>query len=636
MDIASSKKPSGERLAISTTPRVVRLQRLDHIQELFASALIARSSIEQRVHAIVDSGAPHVDLFDGESRLGCQRPHLGGIWETSDYFECLLGLVRVEEEAGECCYCSSVFGLQRERVTKQTLVVCENSFLDETIGLALRRCEFVDELLHLFCRQRTYKTVDRLCVFEREDRRDRLHLERRRDLRILVDVNLRESDRSGGIGNHFFDDRPEGLAGATPRSPQVDHDGYLFRALYYLSLECRVCHVSHQLLTLPVLSARRDAPLSSRLVTNPDSQHDDRQEAIIAGQTSSNAPTSELRESEGPLGIDVGRVTDWLVSNLDVTAPVGFELIAGGRSNLTYRVHDARGLLCALRRPPIGHVLPTAHDMTREHRLITALFPTAVAVARPLGICLDSSINGAPFFVMEFVDGHVIRDAPGARVVSEATRSTIGLNMAETLAELHRIDADSVGLGDLGRPSGYIERQIRRWTQQYRETVDARDDDLISIVASRLSSRVPTPQASAIVHGDYRLDNVVVDDTGRIKAVLDWEICTLGDPLADVGLLMVYWAEPDDDEEFLGVPAATTAPGFSTREDLLTRYEASSGRDLSDIGFYMAFGYWKLACILQGVFARYSAGAGAGDPASVDVYPRTIRRLAELAAATLE
>jgi aminoglycoside phosphotransferase (APT) family kinase protein len=330
-------------------------------------------------------------------------------------------------------------------------------------------------------------------------------------------------------------------------------------------------------------------------------------------------------------------VTSWLASNVEgATPPVTFELIAGGRSNLTYRVEDALDHVYALRRPPISHVLPTAHDVTREHRIMTALFPTGVPVPRTLGICSDVSINGAPFLVMEFVDGHVVRDAADAVAMSSATRRAIGPNMAETLAELHGIDTQSIGVGDFGRPDGYIDRQIRRWSEQYRSTVGSRYDDLVLGVASRLSSLVPTQQGSGIVHGDYRLDNVVVDDVGRVRAVLDWEISTTGDPLADVGLLMVYWAEPGDGEDFLGATPATTAPDFSTREELLTCYESASGRDLSDIGFYMAFGYWKLACILQGVFTRYSAGAKAGDQTSVDVYPRTIGRLAELAATTLE
>lgn len=355
-----------------------------------------------------------------------------------------------------------------------------------------------------------------------------------------------------------------------------------------------------------------------------------------------DAPTAGRPGAARPdvVGIDHERVTGWFTRHVPgVVPPLRFELVAGGRSNLTFRVGDAAGHTYALRRPPVSHVLPTAHDMAREHRVMTALGPTPVPVPTTYGLCVDESVNGSTFYVMEFVHGAVLRDQEGAEAAfARSVRRQIGDHMADTLAALHAVDVDTVGLGDLGRRDGYIERQLRRWTGQYRQTVvDGTDHGgLVEDVGAALAASVPEQQGATVVHGDYRLDNVVLDGAGRVAAILDWEICTLGDPMADVGLLMVYWAEPDDGEPFLGNAPPTLAPGFATRDEVLSRYAQASGRDVSGVGYYMAFGYWKLACILQGVYARYAAGAGAGDRSSVDDFPRTIDRLAQMAATTLE
>ncbi len=351
-------------------------------------------------------------------------------------------------------------------------------------------------------------------------------------------------------------------------------------------------------------------------------------------------PTSGTGAS--PTGIDEAGVADWFVHHVPGTRlPLTYTLVAGGRSNLTYRVADAAGRMYALRRPPTSHVLPTAHDMAREHRVLAALGPTDVPVPATFGLCEDPSVTGAPFYVMEFVEGHILRDQSAAEAAfTPQTRARIGDEMATTLAALHAVDPDHVGLGDLGRRHGYIERQLRRWTEQFRQMAapDTAYAPLVEEVGAALAAAVPEhPESAAtVVHGDFRLDNVVLDDAGRIAAVLDWEICTLGDPMADVGLLMVYWADPGDGEPFLGQAPPTAAPGFATRDRVLARYADVSGRDVSDVSYYMAFGYWKLACILQGVYTRYVAGAGAGDSGSVDAFPRTVARLAQLAAGTLE
>jgi aminoglycoside phosphotransferase (APT) family kinase protein len=333
-------------------------------------------------------------------------------------------------------------------------------------------------------------------------------------------------------------------------------------------------------------------------------------------------------------GVHADNVTEWFTTHVpEITPPLTFALIPGGRSNLTYRVGDADGRAWVLRRPPIHHVLPTAHDMVREHRLMHSLGPTGIPVPKTIGLCTDEAVNQRPFFVMEFVDGHILRNATEAEAAfDETTRRAVGDRMTETLAALHGIDPDAVGLGDLGRREGYIERQVKRWSGQYAQMrVEGVDHGgLVERVGDELARRVPVQQRTAIVHGDYRMDNVVLNDRGEVRAILDWELCTLGDPLADVGLLMDYWTDRGDDMSVL-ILSPTTAPGFSTRAQVLEHYASVSDLDCSQIGYYCAFGYWKLACILQGVYARYVAGAGAGDKGSVDAFPAQVAHLAQLA-----
>jgi aminoglycoside phosphotransferase (APT) family kinase protein len=339
------------------------------------------------------------------------------------------------------------------------------------------------------------------------------------------------------------------------------------------------------------------------------------------------------------IGINVANVTAWMHEHVGAVAPLTFELIAGGRSNLTYRVVDAPGRSFALRRPPTSHVLPTAHDMVREHTIISALYPMDIPVARPLGICLDESVNERPFYVMEFVEGAILRDRKQAEAAFDVPiRRTIGDNLAMTLAQLHEVDIDKAGLSDLARHDGYIERQLRRWRTQYEQmSVDGVEHNgIVEAVGDKLAASIPRQQRVSVVHGDYRLDNTVLDAHGRVKAILDWEICTLGDPMADLGLLLVYWAEPADATEALLGAAPTTGIGFATRDQVLASYASHSSLDVAQVAYYQAFGYWKLACIMQGVYARYSAGATAGDQSSVAEFPQHIALLAETAQQTLE
>lgn len=333
-------------------------------------------------------------------------------------------------------------------------------------------------------------------------------------------------------------------------------------------------------------------------------------------------------------GIDQEPTSAWLAEHVGLEPPLAFELVAGGRSNLTYKVTDAGGNACVLRRPPTGHVLPTAHDMEREHRIVTALGPTAVPVARALGLCSDPEVNGAPFYVMELVRGHVLRDAASAEnELDEAGRRRASESLVDVLADLHALDVDAVGLGGLGRREGYLIRQLQRWHGQFDRSQPAGSERVAVIdrVYERLASGIPDQGPATIVHGDYRLDNAMLADDGEVAAVLDWEICALGDPLADLGLLMVYWAEPGDATTALG-SAPTAVRGFASRAELRDRYARRTGRNVDDLDYYVAFGYWKLACILQGVLFRYLGGATGGDrTGDIELFAHQVQALAEAA-----
>jgi aminoglycoside phosphotransferase (APT) family kinase protein len=335
-------------------------------------------------------------------------------------------------------------------------------------------------------------------------------------------------------------------------------------------------------------------------------------------------------------GIDAGPVTAWFEEHaVGVEPPLTFDLIAGGHSNLTFRVTDRGGRRWVLRRPPLGQVLATAHDMGREHRIITALAPTDVPVAPTIGLCTDEGVNGAPFYVMDFVDGLIVRSAESAEPLAPEQRRRAGESLVDTMAMIHDVDVDAVGLGDLGRKEGYIARQLTRWYRQWNAS-KTRDLPAVDEVHDRLMADLPTQVGATIVHGDYRLDNCMITPDGDIAAVLDWEICTLGDPLADLGLLMVYWSDPDDAGAGLLSPA-TALPGFPNRQELVDRYAARSGRDVSELPAYVAFGYWKLACIVEGVYARYLGGSmGTSDPAAFEPFKLQVEHYAEAARRHLE
>ncbi|MCU1590941.1 MAG: putative aminoglycoside phosphotransferase [Frankiales bacterium] len=312
-------------------------------------------------------------------------------------------------------------------------------------------------------------------------------------------------------------------------------------------------------------------------------------------------------------------------------------LIAGGKSNLTYRVSSSVGDVI-LRRPPLGHVLPTAHDMNREYTAMAALETTDVPVPKMLHLCRESDLLGQPFYVMEAVDGYVCRDAlPPGYADEPPQRRAIGEGLIRVLGDLHNVDPQAVGLGELGRPVGYLDRQVARWTKQWEATrIDGMES--IDALAAELAASVPASQRATIVHGDYRLDNTMLDPTtpGRIAAVLDWEMCTLGDPLADLGILLVYWQQPDDvTERDLGfvVQSATVLEGFPNRTEVASLYADRSGLDLGELHWYVAFAFWKLAVVCAGIVARVRFGAMVGE--GFDGIQERIPPLVDLGRATL-
>ena len=334
-----------------------------------------------------------------------------------------------------------------------------------------------------------------------------------------------------------------------------------------------------------------------------------------------------------PAGIDAPAVSAWFAGHVPQAAqPLRFELIAGGHSNLTYRVYCADGSSVVLRRPPLGHVLATAHDMGREHKIISGVGQTGVPVPRAIALCADETVNEAPFYVMSYEEGAVLHSADESALVPDAERVPLSRRVADVLAELHAIEPDDVGLGDLGRREDYLGRQLRRWKRQWEQS-KTRELPIMDEVAAELEARKPAQVGSAIVHGDYRLGNML-SGNGDIVAVLDWELCTLGDAMADVGYLMNNWVSPD--ELSAGTSAPTQAGGFASRSEMLDWYADASGRDLSQVDYYRAFSYWRLAAISEGVLNRYLRGVMAdADETDTDQFRENVDFLSASAAERL-
>jgi aminoglycoside phosphotransferase (APT) family kinase protein len=323
----------------------------------------------------------------------------------------------------------------------------------------------------------------------------------------------------------------------------------------------------------------------------------------------SEADPSERQREDGPPGLSLSRLTGWLDDNHPGvrTGELRAEVIAGGRSNLTYRLTDGTNTW-ALRRPPMGHVLPTAHDMAREFTVISALHGSAVPVPEPLALCTDREVLGEPFYLMSFVAGIVVERPDLVPDAQTATRASELL--VDTLVALHAVDPDEVGLRNFGRPDGFLQRQITRWHKQFQASVPG-SSDVETTVVRQLTDRLPASSRAGIVHGDYRLTNVrYAPDFSRIAAVVDWEMATLGDPLTDLGLLYVYHERSGTADSVM--PDFPSSQGFLGPDELLQRYAGHTGQQLDGLDWYIAFGYFKLAVIAAGIHARYLQGKTVG------------------------
>jgi len=320
--------------------------------------------------------------------------------------------------------------------------------------------------------------------------------------------------------------------------------------------------------------------------------------------------------SDDPLGLDLGALHAWLSEAEPTLArgPLSASLITGGKSNLTYLVSDGTTDY-VVRRPPLGHVLATAHDMSREYTVMAALKQTDVPVPQMLAHCEDTDVMGAPFYVMQKVDGTAYGHADQLKPLGATRTRAITERMVDTLATLHAVDYQAVALSDFGRPDGYLERQVSRWKKQLAGSTSRElpgMDDLIT----QLDANIPATSDGTIVHGDYRLDNLLVDESDQIAAVLDWEMSTLGDPLTDLAVLLAYQqlaeVAPPSGVGAAMVTDAPLAPGYLDRDDVLERYADKSGRDVSNISFHLSLAFFKIAVILEGIHFRHSAGQTVG------------------------
>ncbi|MGW4340364.1 phosphotransferase family protein [Rhodococcus koreensis] len=334
----------------------------------------------------------------------------------------------------------------------------------------------------------------------------------------------------------------------------------------------------------------------------------------MSSTVDTDVPHTSPQSAQTDGGLDNVRLRSWLTSveTHSVGDVLRAELIAGGRSNPTYHITDEKRHWI-LRRPPLGHVLPTAHDMSREYRALTALHGSAVPVPRTVGLCEDPSVIGSSFYVMDKLDGTTLRTPEDTAQLTPTQRTGLTDAMIQTLAALHQIDPTEVGLGDWGRPDGYLHRQLRRWMRQWESSATAPRRE-VDEIHSRLTAALPTSHLPGIVHGDFKIDNLMVDraDPTRILGVLDWEMSTLGDTLTDLGLLCSFW---DQEGEFYNpiTAGATAMSGFPTRDELVHKYVQARGVDVPDIDWYMVFADFKIAVILEGIHARHLQGHTEGE-----------------------
>jgi aminoglycoside phosphotransferase (APT) family kinase protein len=327
-----------------------------------------------------------------------------------------------------------------------------------------------------------------------------------------------------------------------------------------------------------------------------------------------------VKPEADPPGLRLEALRAWLsvkVPGVDAKGPMQARLMTGGRSNVTYELQDAAGRRLALRRPPLGHVLPSAHDMRREYTVMSGLASVGFPVPSMLAFCDDAEVIGSPFLLMEFVDGRVIADALDSAALSPNEAAAISAELIDVLARLHSIDAAQAGLVTLGRPDGYLERQVQRWFRQWsltktRELVDV---DWLQARLARAVGGLPTGQPWSIVHGDFRIDNVILAAAEpRVSAVVDWEMATLGDPLMDLAIMLVYWSEAGDGLRSF-VPVAqgvTSGAGFWTREQCIDAYVKRTGQDTGHLDFCVALACFKLAVIMESIHFRQRSGQQVG------------------------
>lgn len=321
------------------------------------------------------------------------------------------------------------------------------------------------------------------------------------------------------------------------------------------------------------------------------------------------------RKTDMAQGLDLDGLRGWLDSERPgfVAGGLSAELITGGKSNLTYSVSDGVREF-VVRRPPLGHVLATAHDMGREHRIMTALAPTNVPVPATFAYCDDPKIIGATFYVMEKVSGTPYSRAKDLEALGADRTRDISIRLVDTLVALHSVDYLTIGLSDFGKPDGYLSRQLSRWQKQL-EASHSRELPGMDELIARLEGSVPSESDATIVHGDYRLDNLLVDGSDQVAAVLDWEMSTLGDPLTDVAVMLAYQQLAEStrpDSTGAVVTDAARAPGYLTRDEILERYASATGRDVGHIGFHLGLAFFKLAVILEGIHYRHVHGQTLG------------------------
>ena len=337
-------------------------------------------------------------------------------------------------------------------------------------------------------------------------------------------------------------------------------------------------------------------------------------------------------------GYDTPAVESWIARHVPgLRPPLAWTRLEGGHSNLTYLIADASGQRAVIRRPPLGELLPKAHDMAREWALISALGASAVPVPAALGFCADVAVTGAPFYLMGHVDGHPLYSADDAlRWVADDRRITLAHSFIDVLASLHAIDPAAVGLAELGKADNYIGRQLKTWYRSWNASIAPAqlDDPRAHALQQYFLAHTPEQGPARIVHGDYGLHNTLVGADGRIAAVVDWEISTLGDPLADLAYALNQWAEPGDPPAARKVPP-TLLPGFPSRRDLAERYAQVTGRDLSRLDFYIGFNRWKSAAIVHGVYARYQEGKKSTVGVDLDGLKRSILQSLALAEAAV-